>query len=199
MGSRRFGRQHSRFSCPRRHFYVCGAGNCSCSLTACLWLVRIRLRDNGSRAPADVEQLAELLVSLARENDELKARIADLERQLSANSRNSSGPPSSDGLGKPAPKSLRGKSGRKPGGQPGHRGGTLRQVADPDEVHRHEPVCCRGCGKALADATETGVTRRQAFDLPATSIRVTEHQLVFRRCGCGTDTTAEAPTGETQR
>lgn len=70
------------------------------------------------------------------------ARIAELERQLASTSRNSSEPPSSDGLAKPAPKSLRGKPGRKPGGQIGHKGETLRQVADPDEVLRYEPACC---------------------------------------------------------
>jgi len=56
---------------------------------------------------------------------EQDARIAELKRQLAASPRNSSQPPSSDGLGKPAPKSLRGRSGRKPGGQPGREGRTL--------------------------------------------------------------------------
>src|SRR4051794_8976875 len=53
---------------------------------------------------------------------EQDAEIAELTRQLAASSRNSSQPPSADGLDKPAPKSLPGRSGRKPGGQPGHRG-----------------------------------------------------------------------------
>ncbi len=148
------------------------------------------------------EQLAELVVSLARDNEKLKARIleqdtriAELERQLSANSRNSAKPPSADGLAKPAPKSLRKKSGRKPGGQRGHKGDTLRQVADPDEVTRHEPGCCRGCGQGLTNAPGAGFTRRQVFDLPPVSIHVTEHHLVSRRCGCGMTTTANAPAG----
>jgi transposase len=141
------------------------------------------------------EELAELVVELHAHIARQDARIAELERQLSATSRNSSKPPSSDGLGKPVPKSLRSKSGRKPGGQHGHKGDTLRQVSDPDEVIRHEPVCCKGCGTELAGAPEVGVARRQVFDLPPTTIRVTEHQLVARHCGCGTDTRAEAPTG----
>lgn len=120
------------------------------------------------------------------------ARIVDLERQLASTSRNSSKPPSSDGLAKPDPKSLRGRSGRKSGGQMGHRGQTLQQVRDPDEVLRHEPVCCRGCGAGLTHAPEAWLTRRQVFDLPPTSIRVTEHQLASRRCGCGATTTADA-------
>jgi len=123
------------------------------------------------------------------------ARIAELERQVAATSRNSSKPPSSDGLGKPNPKSLRGKSGRKPGGQGGHGGQTLAQVADPDEVFRHEPARCRGCGAGLGRAPEVGLARRQVFDLPPISIRVTEHELVSRRCGCGLTTAASAPAG----
>src|SRR3954452_15779127 len=62
---------------------------------------------------------------------------------------NSSQPPSADGPDKPAPKSLRARSGRKPGGQPGREGRTLRQVAVPDEVVVHEPGACAGCGGPL--------------------------------------------------
>lgn len=141
------------------------------------------------------DELAELVVQLRAHIAEQDARIAELERQLAANSRNSSKPPSSDGLSKPAPKSLRGKSGRKPGGQPGHQGDTLRQVSDPDEVLRHEPLRCTGCGAGLSDAPEAGIARRQVFDLPPIAIRVTEHRLVARRCECGTVTRAAAPDG----
>jgi Family of unknown function (DUF6444) len=56
------------------------------------------------------------IAELEAENAVLRARVAELEAQLRGNSRNSSKPPSSDGLGKPAPKSLRGKSGRRSGG-----------------------------------------------------------------------------------
>jgi transposase len=148
------------------------------------------------------EELADLVVALSSRIAALEAhiarqdeRIAELERQLAATSRNSSKPPSSDGLGKPSPKSLRGTSGRRPGGQDGHNGQTLMQVADPDEVYRHVPARCRGCGAGLGRAPEVGLARRQVFDLPPISIRVTEHELVSRRCGCGVTTTAEAPAG----
>src|SRR3954447_5856255 len=89
--------------------------------------------------------IAQLQARIAEQD----ARIVELERQLAASSRNSSKPPSSDGLDKPAPKSLRGRSGRKPGGQPGRAGRTLRQVAVPDEVVVHEPGVCAGCGSTL--------------------------------------------------
>ena len=139
------------------------------------------------------EELAELVVAQAARIIEQDARIADLERRLGMNSKNSSTPPSSEGLAKPSAKSLRKPSGRKPGGQQGRQGLTLRQVADPDEIIRHEPSCCKGCGDTLADAPETRFTRRQVFDLPPVHIRVVEHQLVTRQCGCGTVTTADAP------
>jgi transposase len=127
---------------------------------------------------------------------EQDARIAELERQLAASSRNSSKPPSSDGLDKPAPKSLRGRSGRRPGGQPGRQGRTLRQVAVPDEVVVHEPGACAGCGGTLpVDGPPARIVRRQVFDIPQITVRVVEHRLVSRRCGCGTLTRAAGPPG----
>jgi transposase len=149
------------------------------------------------------EQLAALVVAQERTIAQLQARIAEqdaeiaeLKRQLAASSRNSSKPPSSDGLGKPVPKSLRSRSGRKPGGQPGREGRTLRQVAAPDEVVMHEPDACAGCGSTLtAEGPPAGVIRRQVFDIPQITVRVVEHQLVSRRCGCSALTQAAGPPG----
>jgi transposase len=149
------------------------------------------------------EQLAALVAAQERTIAQLQARIAEqdariaeLERQLAASSRNSSKPPSSDGLNKPAPRSLRGRSGRKPGGQPGREGRTLRQVALPDAVVTHEPGACAGCGAELvAGSSPTGVVRRQVFDIPTIAVRVVEHRLVSRRCSCGVVTAAAGPAG----
>lgn len=125
------------------------------------------------------------------------ARIAELEARLGSHSGNSDRPPSSDGLGKPAPKprSLRGKTSRKPGGQPGHRGETLQQVAAPKHRLVHEPGPCNRCGRALCGRPVTGIERRQCFDLPPVQIEVTEHQLVQRECVCGQRTRGVAPDG----
>jgi transposase len=149
------------------------------------------------------DELAALVAEQARVIAELRARVAALEaenaelkRRLGMDSTNSSKPPSSDSpFTKPAPKSLRRKSGRKPGGQPGHPGSTLALVADPNERKRHEPGRCTGCGADLVDAPEVGMERRQVFDLPPMTVRVTEHQLIARRCGCGTTTCGTAPKG----
>jgi transposase len=140
------------------------------------------------------EELAALVVVQAERIAQLEAEVAKLRGQLGQNSRNSSKPPSSDSpFVKPAPKSLRGTSGRKPGGQKGHPGSTLAQVAHPDETLRHEPGPCGGCGAALADAPQVGVERRQVFDLPPMRVRVTEHLLITRRCACGVTTCGAAP------
>jgi transposase len=149
------------------------------------------------------EQLAALVAAQERMIAGLQARIAEqdaeiaeLKRQLAGSSRNSSQPPSADGLGKPAPKSLRGRSGRKPGGQPGREGRTLRQVAVPDEVVTHEPGACAGCGAELVtDDSPAGVIRRQVFDIPKITVRVVEHRLISRGCACGTVTRGACPAG----
>jgi Transposase and inactivated derivatives len=142
--------------------------------------------------------LAEVRVELKSTRAELvkaNARIADLEAQVGLNSRNSGKQPSSDGLGKPAPKSLRKNGRRKPGREKGHPGQTLAQVARPDKTRRHEPRACRGCGNGLRAAAEVGLERRQVFDIAPVKVRVTEHQLVKRRCGCGVVTCGAAPEG----
>ncbi|MGZ9051310.1 MAG: DUF6444 domain-containing protein, partial [Rhodoplanes sp.] len=84
--------------------------------------------------------------SLKAENASLRAQMAELERRVGLNSSNS-GKPSSDGLKKLARvRSLRERSSKKPGGQKGHKGETLRQAADPDVVVDHYPSACSGCG-----------------------------------------------------
>lgn len=141
---------------------------------------------------------AQIIEQLQTEVAQLHAENAELKRRLGMDSTNSSKPPSSDSpFTKPAPKSLRGKSGRKPGGQLGHPGSTLALVDNPNERKRHEPGPCMGCGASLADAPEVGVERRQVFDLPPITVRVTEHQLIARRCECGATTCGTAPDGVT--
>jgi transposase len=149
--------------------------------------------------PADrpsYEDLEVLVVSQAALIAELGAEVAELRARLSANSRNSSRPPSSDGLAKPpAPRSLRRRSGRKPGGQPGHGGHHLERVERPDKVILHVPDRCGGCGGDLSDGEPAGEEARQVFDLPPVRLFVTEHRSRSRRCGCGHITSAVFPDG----
>lgn len=125
----------------------------------------------------------------------LRARIAELEARLNQNPRNSSMPPSKEGLSKPPVKSRaeRRSEARRKGKQPGAPGSHLAQVADPDELKTISPTACRSCGADLKDADLVGVERRQVFDLPDISLRVTEHSVERRRCTCGAETKAEFP------
>lgn len=148
-------------------------------------------------APPSYDDLLALNAGLAVRLEQALARIAELEARLKQSSGNSSKPPSSDGLAKPAPKSLRTRSGRGPGRPAGQPGVTLERVADPDVVLRHVPSVCAGCGDDLAAAAEVGVARRQVFDIPEPKLEVTEHQIVTLACPCGHHTTGAAPVEAT--
>jgi hypothetical protein len=126
----------------------------------------------------------------------LAAEVADLRARLSQNPRNSSKPPSSEGLAKPAPRSLRRKSGRKPGRPKGQPGVTLEMTGYPGKVVTHEPGRCACCGRRLLGAPVTGTERRQVTDLPEEiRVLVTEHRIVSRQCSCGEVTSGSAPAG----
>jgi transposase len=141
------------------------------------------------------EQVLAQNARLAEQLAEALTQIAELQARLATSSRNSSKPPSSDGLAKPAPRSLRQASGRGPGRPKGQAGFTLEPVASPRYQLRHEPGACAGCGAGLAGAEVVGVDSRQVFDLPVIGLEVTQHDLVSRRCRCGTVTKARPPVG----
>ena len=151
-----------------------------------------------SPAEPSREELIALIAAQAAEIAALKAHIAELERRLGLNSSNSGKPPSSDGLKKPARvTSLRERSGKKPGGQKGHKGETLRQVTDPNEVVDHYPSACSMCGAGLDPETSVGHSARQVFDLPEPQpLVVTEHRAHDCQCAvCGATTRAPFPDG----
>lgn len=148
------------------------------------------------------ESSGEKIARLELENAWLRDRIGALERRLGLNSRNSGKPPSSDGLQKPSSerrtRSLRGETGRQPGGQAGHKGHTLCRTASADRVEEHVPVFCRGCGASLSGSAFVGApVARQVFDLPEPRpLEVTEHRGHACRCGrCGVVTRAGFPAG----
>lgn len=114
----------------------------------------------------------------------LAARVEELQARLAKDSHNSGKPPSSDGLARMTrkTKSLRKPSGKKAGGQLGHRGETLRLVATPDTVVEHRPPTCAACQASLEGATVVLRERRQVRELPVVRLVVQEHQALHVRC-----------------
>ena len=147
---------------------------------------------------ASREELVALNQAQAVQIAVLMARVAELERRLGLNSSNSGKPPSSDGMKKPARvASLRERLNKKPGGQKGHEGETLRQSADPDAIVDHFPSICSGCGGALTRGMAHDHAARQVHDLPEPRpLVVTEHRAHVCQCaGCGARTRGAFPDG----
>lgn len=122
------------------------------------------------------KQVEGLANQLEKQNEVIK----ELQARLSKDSHNSSKPPSSDGLGKKTPQkrteSLR-KNGQKPnGGQPGHKGHTLKATDSPDQTVRHQVEHCEHCEASLKEVEVCASEERQVFDIPAIRIEVTAHQ-----------------------
>jgi transposase len=156
-----------------------------------------RLRELLAERDARIAEQAAENAALREALAGLQSQVADLAAQVKANSRNSSKPPSSDGPARPAPKSLRGKSGRKPGRPKGQPGTTAELTDHPDKKVKHRPAKCGCCGKSLKNAQVTAVERRQVIDIPPVKAVTTEHQLLTLKCGCGCETKAQAPDGVT--
>jgi transposase len=163
---------------------------------AALGAANARLREVIEAKDAEAAALRAQLEACQAQLEELRAEVETLRARLRQNPRNSSRPPSSEGLAKPAPRSLRRRSGRKPGRLKGQPGATLEMTDRPDEVVWHEPARCARCGAGLSGAPLTRTERRQVVDLPE-QIRalVTEHLIICRRCSCGTVTAGKAPPG----
>ena len=161
-----------------------------------------RLSQELARAKQTLARRSQELLELQQLNHQLLRRIRELEREVESStpvgrdSHNSNSPPSLDPPWKKVPrtKSLRQKSGRMAGGQPGHRGSTLKRADTPDRVFTHAAVSCPGCGCTLRPADAVASERRQVFDLPEVRLSVTEHRRETRRCRrCGAETGAGFP------
>jgi transposase len=146
-------------------------------------------------------ELEVLVAGQAARIAELEAVVAELRARLDQNSRNSSKPPSSDGYAKPAAnkkRSLRRRSGRRPGGQPGHRGHHLERREDPDRTVLHAVERCECCARDLSDAPIVESQSRQVFDLPEMPrLDCVEHWIQKRRCECGHLTSSAFPASVT--
>lgn len=143
------------------------------------------------QGPDAVVALVETLMARIEQQDrlidQLQRRITDLEERLGLNSSNSSKPPSSDSPFTPPSRTERRASKRKPGGQKGHPGSTLRRVETPDHVVVHRPANCASCGTSLEGVEACSVEHSgpQVFDIPPIRIEVTEHRRASCRCRCG--------------
>lgn len=119
------------------------------------------------------------LESLQAQVKEQSAKIKELEEKLSKNSRNSSKPPSSDGMNKPKPKSMRKSSGKSSGGQKGHEGTTLLQVKNPDKTEECKLEMNPKSGSTLTDRDIIGYRTRQEFELPDPKLICTEYRAAI--------------------
>ncbi len=143
---------------------------------------------------AEKDQLIRELWPLVAQVTALQLKVGELDARLAINSRNSSKPPSSDGLSKPKPKSLRKRGERPTGGQKGHKGHSLKKVAEPDHIVLHSPPShCDVCQRPLPEASVA--ESRQVFDLPPLRFEVTEHQVLATQCTCGKICRGEFPSG----
>src|SRR5947209_4618261 len=159
-----------------------------------------------------VAKLEEELANRARQVRRLELMVKELNKELKEarkqtrlareahlahllkDSHNSSLPPSADR--RKRTRSLRERSGRKPGGQVGHPGATLRFVEQPDRLVIHAPADCYLCGSSLVGSEAARTERRQVHDLPPQKMEVTEHQAQTKICSrCGAENKGEFPTG----
>lgn len=144
-----------------------------------------RLQGRYERLQAEVSDLQGHILRLQRRNAELEALVAK-------DSHNSSRPPSTDPPWAKRTRSLRRPSGRRPGGQAGHQGETLRLSERPNWVVEHRLRECRSCHAPLDAAQILGHRRQQVIEVVPARLRVTEHRLALLRCGrCGKTTRGE--------
>jgi transposase len=139
-----------------------------------------------AQARREPEAVVDRLLAAERRVEELLAENRALKGRLALNSSNSSKPPSSDGLEKPPVlPSLRVKSGRKPGGQPGHPGHALEPMKNPryTRVHSLKACPCGQCGGvSLENVPVLDYECRQVIDLPILRMEATDHRAEIKRC-----------------
>lgn len=139
------------------------------------------LREALAEAIQAIERLQEHTKDLEGQMEVLRERVKTLEGQQAKDSHNSHLPPSSDRFVR-RPKSLKQKSGKKPGGQPGHPGHHLKPAERPDTVLVHAVEQCERCQRDLRMRPSTIAERRQVIDLPVKRLWVTEHQVAEKQC-----------------
>jgi len=138
-----------------------------------------------------IKELTDLVEKLTNRIEELENKLAKYD--VPKNSSNSSIPPSKDENRPNKTRSLRGKSGKKSGGQPGHKGHRLEMSTTPDQIITHIPDFCNRCGKSLSKVHANHQLSRQIVDIPIPKAFYTEHQSYAKTCCCGHTTCAQMP------
>lgn len=144
-------------------------------------VIRMLQRAIGARTKA-ISKLKEIIRTLKKRIAELEDKVAVLESRIKKDSSNSSKPPSSDGLKKPRTFSTREKSGRKPGGQVGHTGHTIKlDAVETNVIDRKEGNCSCGGEIEFGGQYQT----RRVVDMRVT-LSVTEERAYGGKCkACG--------------
>ena len=131
-----------------------------------------------------IQELTELVSELRKTIVDLQEANKELRERLNKNSGNSSKPPSTDGFKKPVNKnrSLRKKSGKKPGGQIGHTGSNLSVLSEPNHVEEHCHSDCKKCPH-YAECHKTAVIKESRYVVDAVvDVDITQHALISIPC-----------------
>lgn len=151
---------------------------------------------------ATIEKLTKLIETLNHANEQqahqieelqaliksLQDEVARLRESINKNSRNSSKPPSTDGLKKPSPVSLRDKSGKKKGGQEGHNGAHLATIVEPDHIEPHMPSGCESCPHYADCKSKACIAEKRSVIDAVINVDITEHQALKVECPLGNGT-----------
>jgi transposase len=147
-----------------------------------------------------IDELKRIIAMQAKQIDVLIRENAQIKRELEKilpkkNSRNSSVPPSKDENRPKKTNSLREKSEKKVGGQPGHEGKTLQMTESPDTIIEHHTCFCPDCGKDVSSLPFELIGKRQIIEIPTIKQVVTEHRVYSCTCSCGSVIESDFPQG----
>ena len=139
----------------------------------------------------DKEKISYLQSEVIELKKQLSVALATIDRlSIKKTSKNSSVPPSHD-IEKT--KSLRTKSKKTSGGQPGHKGSNLKMVSNPEVVEELKPDFCSNCGQAIKAEDLVLRAKRQVIDIVLSQPITTEYQQYKAICSCGHTTIADFP------
>lgn len=165
-----------------------------------LKLIDLLQQERVARIASDAafgQMISDLNLTIIKLNQTIGNLLEDnrLLRTPKKNSGNSSVPPSKDENRPRKTVSLRGSSGKLPGGQTGHEGSTLKMSSVPDQVIEHKPEYCNCCGLGLHQREAELAASRQVIDIPPIKPFYTEHRVYRAVCSCGHQTQSPFPAG----